>query len=128
MKHPACVARANGAFPSVAPVLLPLLAACLLGIPGCGPSAAPPPSVQQAIEEFQGQVADRSAQMGGTPAAATRELGLLIESLEGYAATHGEPFTGWLAKAREVQAAWGNAPSRQQVAEGIDTLRQALGE
>lgn len=109
-------------------VLLTILAALLLGGIGCGPATAPPPSTQQAVEEFRGQVAERAEAMSGTPRAAAQQLGLLIESLEGYAGTHGEPFTGWLAKARELQAAWGTAPTRQQVAEGVETLRQALGE
>lgn len=120
--HPSAMIRSR------ATLLMPVLAALVLGITGCGASSAPPPSAQQAVEEFRGQVAERVDQMGGVPAAAAKELGLLIESLEGYAATHGEPFTGWLAKAREVQAAWGTAPSRQQVAQGVEMLQQAIGE
>lgn len=104
-------------------LLLPIVI-LTAGMAGCGgPKTAAPPTSAEAVAAFSVELSGRIDSVAAAPATAVREIDLAIESLAGYAASQGEPFSSWLAAAREVRAAWGPNPSKAAVAQGLSRLR-----
>jgi len=104
-------------------LLLPIVI-LTAGMAGCGgPKTAAPPTSAEAVAAFSAELSGRIDSVAAAPATAVREIDLAIESLAGYAASQGEPFSSWLAAAREVRATWGPNPSKAAVEQGLSRLR-----
>jgi hypothetical protein len=91
---------------------------------GCGgPKTVAPPTNAEAVDAFRTEFVGRIDSVSAAPATAVHEIDLAIESLAGYSASQGEPFSSWLAVAREVRTAWGPNPSKAAVDQGLERLR-----
>lgn len=125
---PRCVRTTTGAPCRSTRRLLRLLAVQIsileFGVAGCGgPKTVAPPTNAEAVSAFKAELSGRLDSVAATPATAVHEIDLAIESLAGYAASQGEPFSSWLTVAQEVRTGWGPNPSRAAVDQGLDRLR-----
>lgn len=95
---------------------------------GCGPGVktTPPPTLAESIRDFREMAESEYGRMLAAPAGAAASLTAIKEAIEARSREYGEPFTGYLEVANEVETSWASKPSAAAVKQGVGVLREAL--
>lgn len=95
---------------------------------GCFGEHTPPPAKLDALADLQKSVEATSDRIMKNPKLATAEVSLLLESVEGYAKSYGEPFVEFRELVKDVLAKLQGQTNKLQIESEVGRMKSRLSE
>ncbi len=108
--------------------LLVLLSLICVVATGCGSENASAPKSSETAAAAKQQIDKAVSQITQSPATASNDLGLLLESLEAYARDYGGPFKDLLETAKSVQSELNGKPDQSKLESELGRLTAAANK